>query len=123
MRRHCRSEHCRRRCDYRRAGGGSLEDLFCFNDERVARAIRSSRIPVISAVGHEIDFTIADFVADLRAPPPSSAAELVVPDRRDLQERIRRVRSRLALASRVLLRGWTISVATAAKRLRDPRGG
>ncbi len=103
-------------------GGGSLEDLFCFNDERVARAIRSSRIPVISAVGHEIDFTIADFVADLRAPTPSAAAELVVPDRRDLQERIRRVRSRLALASRVLLRGWTISVATTAKRLRDPRG-
>ncbi len=76
-------------------GGGSQEDLFCFNDEVLARTIFGSVIPIISAVGHEIDFTIADFVADLRAPTPSAAAELAVPDRRELTDRINNLFSNL----------------------------
>jgi exodeoxyribonuclease VII large subunit len=69
-------------------GGGSIEDLWEFNEEIVARTIASIEVPVVSAIGHEIDFTIADFVADLRAPTPSAAAELIVPDIADLQRRI-----------------------------------
>lgn len=69
-------------------GGGSLEDLWAFNEEEVARAITGSRLPIVSAVGHEVDFTIADFVADLRAATPSVAAELVIPERRQYLERL-----------------------------------
>jgi len=76
-------------------GGGSIEDLWAFNEEIVARAIFESRIPIISAVGHEIDFTIADFVADLRAPTPSAAAELVVKNKQDLLEKITAIQKKM----------------------------
>jgi exodeoxyribonuclease VII large subunit len=98
-------------------GGGSLEDLWAFNDEALARAIAASPVPVVSAVGHEVDFTIADFVADLRAPTPSAAAELLVPDGAELARELARHGQRARAAIERRLRGLSQRTDLAHARL------
>jgi exodeoxyribonuclease VII large subunit len=104
-------------------GGGSLEDLWAFNQEELALAIRASRIPVVSAVGHEIDITISDLAADLRAPTPSAAAELIVMEKESLVERFRAMRGHLELYMKTYISKLNQKLALLAKGLRDPRKG
>ena len=103
-------------------GGGSIEDLWSFNEEIVARTIFESEIPIISAVGHETDFTIADFVADLRAPTPSAAAELAVPSAEELFDKFENAKGRIKTASRKILenRRLLLKMYTDKQILRDP---
>ena len=104
-------------------GGGSLEDLWAFNEEVVARAIYTCKTPLVSAVGHEVDFTIADFVADLRAPTPSAAAELISPDQDDIQQQLSKQFSRLQGQVRSLLQQSQQSLAWLEKRLQQQHPG
>ena len=101
-------------------GGGSLEDLWTFNTEPVARAIAASPIPVVSAVGHESDVTIADFVADLRAPTPSAAAELIAPDQHEWMQSLDNISSRLATHAMGRIQQGERILGATAKRLRNP---
>ena len=105
-------------------GGGSAEDLWGFNDERLARAVAASEIPVVSAVGHEVDFTICDFVADLRAATPSAAAELSLPDKGDLTRQVQSLTTRLNAAQTTRLRRYRTQLdrLSAARVLTSPEG-
>jgi exodeoxyribonuclease VII large subunit len=102
-------------------GGGSLEDLWAFNQEELAYALRDSRVPVVSAVGHEIDTTISDLAADLRAPTPSAAAELLVVEKEALKERLTVIEGRLQLVLKAYLTHLNQNLALLSKGIRDPR--
>ncbi len=102
-------------------GGGSLEDMNAFNSENVARAVFSTKIPVVSAIGHETDFTISDFVADLRAPTPSAAAELVVPSKDELKRRHEDIFSKLKLNIRQHIEKYRYILSRVSKSLVDPK--
>ncbi|MCB5189406.1 exodeoxyribonuclease VII large subunit [Methylobacillus arboreus] len=101
-------------------GGGSIEDLWQFNEEVVARAIHACRLPVISAVGHETDFTIADFVADVRAPTPTAAAELATPDRLGLLQSLQQIRDRLSRIMQTRIQQRSQQLDYLSRRLLSP---
>jgi len=102
-------------------GGGSLEDLQAFNDETVARSVFASSIPVVSAIGHETDYTIVDFVADLRAPTPSAAASMIIPERRELIQTLNSSNESLIHALRLSIYHRRLALTNLSKRLKSPK--